>query len=65
MATRRSSGVSSRLTNDNINRRLGTYSATAMTAGVSLLALAQPAEGSVVVTKTDVAINSAGPGSSI
>jgi hypothetical protein len=37
-----------------IDHRLALYSAAAAAAGVSLLALAQPAEGSVVVTKANI-----------
>ena len=61
MSTRPSSSSSSSYTNDNINRRLGAYSAAALTAGVGLLALAQPAEASVVVTKTNLQVNSFAP----
>jgi hypothetical protein len=42
---------------ENLNHRLAAYSITAMTAGVSLLAMSQPADGSVVVTKTNIPIN--------
>ncbi len=41
---------------DNVNRRLGVYAAAAAAAGVSLLSLAQPADGSVVVTSANVTI---------
>jgi hypothetical protein len=41
---------------ENIHQHLNLYSAAAMAAGVSMLALAQPAEGSVVVTKTNVTL---------
>jgi len=44
--------------NENINRRLAVYSAAAVTAGVGMLALAQPAEGSVVITKVNIPISS-------
>lgn len=42
------------------NRRLGFYSLAAASAGVSVLALAQPAEGEIIVTQANIAI---GPGS--
>jgi hypothetical protein len=61
MSIRPSSGSSYSFTNDNIDRRLGVYSAAALTAGVGLLALAQPAEASVVVTKTNLQVNSFAP----
>ena len=41
---------------DNLNRRLAFYSLTAAVAGVSVMALAQPAESEVVVTKKNVPI---------
>jgi hypothetical protein len=40
----------------NINHRLNLYSAAAAAAGVSILALAQPAEGEVVVTHKTIPI---------
>ena len=40
-----------------INHHLNLYSLGAAAAGVSMLALAQPAEGEVVVTKTNIHIN--------
>src|SRR5579862_9910203 len=40
----------------NIHQHLNLYSAAAMAAGVSVLALAHPAEGSVVVTKTNITV---------
>jgi hypothetical protein len=46
---------------DGFDRHLNLYSAGALAAGVSLLALAQPADGSVVVTNTNVAINPGAP----
>ncbi|HEX3818864.1 MAG TPA: hypothetical protein VHW45_00960 [Candidatus Sulfotelmatobacter sp.] len=46
---------------EHIQRHLNFYSAAAVTAGVSLLALAQPAEGSVVVTKTNIQIDGFNP----
>ena len=42
---------------ENVHHRLSLYSAAAAAAGVSLLALAQPAEGSVVVTKANIEVN--------
>lgn len=42
---------------DVLNRGLTAYTITAITAGVGALALAQPAEASVVVTKTNIAVN--------
>src|SRR5947208_11604667 len=39
-----------------IENRLSLYSLGAVTAGVSLLALAPPAEGSVVVTQTSITV---------
>lgn len=42
---------------ERTNHHLALYSMAAAAAGVSLLALAQPAEGSVVVTKTNIAVN--------
>jgi hypothetical protein len=45
-----------------IDRRLNLYSSAAVAAGVGLLALASPAEGSIVVTNTNIACN---PGSSV
>jgi hypothetical protein len=41
---------------NNLNRQLGLYSLAAAAAGVSLLALAQPAAGEVVVTKKTIPI---------
>ena len=41
---------------DHLNRQLGLYSLAAAVAGVSVLALAQPAESEVVVTKKNVPI---------
>ncbi len=41
---------------DNLNRRLAFYSLTAAVAGVSVLALAQPAESEVIVTKKTIPI---------
>ena len=41
---------------ENVNRRLGVYAAAAAAAGVSLLSLAPPAEGSVVVTNANVTV---------
>ncbi len=41
---------------DNLNRRLAFYSLTAAVAGVSVLALAQPAESEVIVTKKNIPI---------
>ncbi len=40
----------------DIHQHLNLYSAAAMAAGVSVLALAHPAEGSVVVTKTNITV---------
>jgi hypothetical protein len=41
---------------NNLNRQLGLYSIAAAAAGVSMLALAQPAAGEVVVTKKTIPI---------
>ncbi len=41
---------------DNLNHRLAFYSLTAAVAGVSVLALAQPAESEVIVTKKTIPI---------
>jgi hypothetical protein len=41
----------------NLNRQISLYSLAAAAAGVSALALVQPAQGSVVVTKTNIQIN--------
>lgn len=46
---------------ENIDHRLKLYSAAAAVAGVSMLALAQPAEGEVVVTKKNIPINVGSP----
>ena len=46
---------------NRIQHSLSLYSAAAVTAGVSLLALAAPAEGSVVVTKTNIQIDTFNP----
>ncbi|HEY1679299.1 MAG TPA: hypothetical protein VGG04_16400 [Candidatus Sulfotelmatobacter sp.] len=51
----------SAFSSDRIQHFLGLYSAAAMTAGVGLLALAAPAEGSVVVTKTNIQIDGFNP----
>lgn len=48
--------ASAAFSTDRIQHFLGLYSAAAMTAGVGLLALAAPAEGSVVVTKANIQI---------
>jgi hypothetical protein len=42
---------------ESTNHLLNAYSLAAVTAGVGMLALAQPAEGSVVITKTNIQIN--------
>jgi hypothetical protein len=42
---------------ESLNYRLNLYSVAAVTAGVSLLALAKPAKGSVVVTKANIEVN--------
>jgi len=46
---------------ENIDQRLGFYSAAATAAGVSLLALAVPAQGSVVVHQVNVSVTDASP----
>ncbi|MGH9493883.1 MAG: hypothetical protein ACRD3B_02700 [Candidatus Sulfotelmatobacter sp.] len=48
---------------ESMNHRLNLYSVAALTAGVSLLALAKPAEGSVVVTKTNISLTNGGQAS--
>ena len=48
---------------ENINQHLGVYSAAALTAGVGMLALAQPAEGEVVITKTTISVGFFSPAS--
>jgi len=47
---------SAKRTVDRLNQHLNLYSTAAVAAGVSMLALAQPAEGSVVVTKTNITV---------
>ena len=42
---------------ENVQRRLSIYSVAAAAAGVGLLSLAQPAEGSVVVTNTNLNVS--------
>lgn len=44
-----------------VDRRLDVYASAAVAAGVSLLALASPAECSIVVTNTNIAINPGSP----
>jgi hypothetical protein len=43
---------------NNLNRQLGLYSLAAAAAGVSMLALAQPAAGEVVITRKTIPIGS-------
>jgi hypothetical protein len=48
-------------TKDSFNHRMHLYSAAALTAGVGMLALAQPAEGSVVITSANITISPGAP----
>lgn len=43
-----------KMASTNINRQIGAYSLAATAAGVSILALAQPARGEVIVTKKTI-----------
>jgi hypothetical protein len=60
MSSRTRGTASTNLGTENIHHRLALYSAAALTAGVGMLAMAQPAEGSVVVTKTNLQITLGG-----
>ncbi len=46
---------------ESLNYRLNLYSVAAITAGVGLLALAKPAEGSVVVTQANIEVSFQSP----
>jgi hypothetical protein len=61
MSCRTHGPESIKLPTDKVTHTLHLYSAAALAAGVGLLALAQPAEGSVVVTKTNLQVNSFSP----
>jgi len=52
----RATNSGKKLCSSNFSRQLGLYSLTAVAAGVSMLALAQPAEGGVVVTTKTIRI---------
>lgn len=45
-----------KISSNHLNRQLGLYSFVAAAAGVSMLALAQPAKGEVIVTKKTIPI---------
>ena len=47
----------SKASSSNLNQQVGLYSLAAAVAGVSMLALAQPAVGEVVVTKKTIHIS--------
>ena len=49
-------------TPESVNRRLNLYCAAAVASGVSLFALAQPAEGEVVVKTVNITVSAGTPG---
>ncbi len=54
--SKQSNDSTKKKTSNNLNRQIGLYSAAAAVAGVSMLALAEPAAAEVVVTKKSIPI---------
>lgn len=59
MSTQRTDSAK-KISLNNLNRHVGLYSLAAAVAGVSMLALAEPAQGEVVVTKKTIPIPNLG-----